>query len=200
MRDCLAVILFDQAARNPLIDADIALSDEAIAAQVVAGQRELFRFLVHRHERAVKGFGYSFFYNSGDAADFAQDVFLKAFHKLDQFKGNARFSTWLYRIAYTTAVNQLNRRREYQSLADNEFESPEKTQEDAYIREAVRQTVRQAVSALPDKYRVCIDLFFFYDRSYEEIETITGFPVNTVKSHVFRAKKILREKLRDLVF
>jgi RNA polymerase sigma-70 factor (ECF subfamily) len=183
-----------------LIEADIALSDETIAAQVVAGQRELFRFLVYRHERAVKGFGFSFFYNATDAADFAQDVFLKAFHKLDQFKGNARFSTWLYRIAYTTAINKLNRRREYQSLADNEFESAYETPEDAHIKEAVRKTVRQAVSELPDKYRVCIDLFFFYDRSYEEIETITGFPVNTVKSHVFRAKKLLREKLRDLVF
>ena len=56
----------------------------------------------------------------------------------------------------------------------------------------------QAVQELPGKYRICIDLFFFYDRSIKEIGAITGFPENTVKSHVFRAKKLLRERLETL--
>ena len=55
-----------------------------------------------------------------------------------------------------------------------------------------------SMQELPERYRVCVDMFFFYDRSYQEIETITGFPVNTIKSHVFRAKKILREKLEEI--
>jgi RNA polymerase sigma-70 factor (ECF subfamily) len=81
-------------------------------------------------------------------------------------------------------------------LADTDCESIYATPEDAQIKEAIKSAVRQAVSELPEKFRVCIDLFFFYGRSYDEIEIITGFPVNTVKSHVFRAKKLLREKLR----
>ncbi len=56
----------------------------------------------------------------------------------------------------------------------------------------------EALGELPERYRICVDMFFFYDRSYLEIEAITGFPVNTIKSHVFRAKKILREKLEGI--
>ncbi|GHU39827.1 RNA polymerase subunit sigma-24 [Spirochaetia bacterium] len=174
-------------------------TDEIIVVQVLAGRHDLYRVLVERHERAVRGMGLSFFRNNDDAVDFAQDVFIKAFRGLPGFKGMARFSTWLYRIAYTTAVNQVNRRREYASLADCDYEGAYLSPEDAHLKEAIRQAVKQAVSELPEKYRICIDLFFFYDRNYEEIEVISGFPVNTVKSHVFRAKKILREKLKGFV-
>jgi RNA polymerase sigma-70 factor (ECF subfamily) len=177
----------------------LEFSDEAIAAEVVTGKRELFRLLVDRYERRITGLGHSFFHNADEAADFTQDVFLKAFSVLYQFEGRARFSTWLYRIAYTSALNQLNRRKEYKSLSENEYKSAYKTPEEEHIKTLARNAVRQAVAELPEKYRICVDLFFFYERSYEEIEMITGYPVNTVKSHVFRAKKLLREKLKDFV-
>ncbi|MDR0662773.1 MAG: sigma-70 family RNA polymerase sigma factor [Spirochaetaceae bacterium] len=175
------------------------LSDEAIAAEVAAGNRELFRVLVDRHERRVAGMGFSFFHNADAVADFTQDVFLKAFSALPQFEGRARFSTWLYRIAYTSALNQLNRRKEYKSLSENEYQSADCTPEEEHIKSLTRDAVKQAVAELPEKYRVCVDLFFFYERSYNEIEAITGYPVNTIKSHVFRAKKLLREKLKSFV-
>ena len=57
--------------------------------------------------------------------------------------------------------------------------------------------VREAVKDLPEKFAVCVELYFFYDNSHAEISKITGLPVNTIKSHIFRAKKILREKLRS---
>jgi RNA polymerase sigma-70 factor (ECF subfamily) len=62
----------------------------------------------------------------------------------------------------------------------------------------MREAVLTAVMELPERYRICVDLFFFYDRSYQEIEAITGYPVNTIKSHVFRAKKLLRAKLTGI--
>ncbi|MDR2098039.1 MAG: sigma-70 family RNA polymerase sigma factor [Spirochaetaceae bacterium] len=173
--------------------------DEEIAAEVVAGQRDLFRLLIDRHERHITGMGFSFFHNADAAADFTQDVFLKAFLALSHFEGRARFSTWLYRIAYTSALNQLNRKKEYKSLCENEYESPCGTPEEDHIKALLRDAVKQAVAGLPEKYRVCVDLFFFYERSYDEIGVITGYPVNTIKSHVFRAKKILREKLKSFV-
>ncbi|MDR3301826.1 MAG: sigma-70 family RNA polymerase sigma factor [Spirochaetaceae bacterium] len=178
---------------------DFELDDKIIVERVLGGECELYRLLVERHQRQVNALGMSFLRNKDDAADFSQDVFFKAFHSLEQFEGAARFSTWLYRIAYNTALNKVSRRKEYMSLAENyEGESSTLTPEEESVKEAVRQAVRQAVSELPEKYRLCIDLFFFYDRSYEEIEAITGDPVGTIKSHVFRAKKILREKLQDL--
>jgi len=176
-------------------------NDHLIVSQIVSGQKNLFRLLVRQYEKAVYGMGMSFFRNKDDASDFTQEVFLKAYRSLSRFEGRSRFSTWLYKIAYNTAVNEVNRRKEYYSLAEedaeklvNSGETPERTM----LRNAAREAVRAAISELPERFRICIDLFFFYDRSYQEIETITGFPVNTIKSHVFRAKILLKEKLDGL--
>jgi RNA polymerase sigma-70 factor (ECF subfamily) len=175
------------------------LDDNAIAEYVRGGDVELYRELLERHKKQVYALGMSFLRNEADAEDFMQEVFLKAFHSLEQFQGKSRFSTWLYRIAYNTAINSVNRRKMYVSLAESDdIESPVLTPEEESVKTAVREAVRKAVSELPEKYRLCIDLFFFYDRSYDEIEAITGDPVNTIKSHVFRAKKLLREKLWDI--
>jgi RNA polymerase sigma-70 factor (ECF subfamily) len=171
--------------------------DEIIAARVVAGQKERFRHLVKRHEKAVYGMGMSFMRNREDAADFTQEVFLKAYRNLSGFEGRSRFSTWLYRIAYNTAINNVTRRKEFMSLAGEEQAVDGDSPERSLLRAAAREAVLAAVRELPERYRICVDLFFFYDRSYQEIEVITEFPVNTIKSHVFRAKKLLRDKLED---
>jgi len=176
-------------------------NDQLIVGQVVAGQKDMFRLLVRAHEKAVFGMGLSFFRNTEDASDFTQEVFLKAFRSLARFEGRSRFSTWLYKIAYNTALNEVNRRKEYQSLAEedeNKLVNNNDTPERITLRNAAKKAVREAVSELPERFRICIDLFYFYDRSYQEIEAITGIPVNTIKSHVFRSKIILREKLESI--
>ena len=170
--------------------------DEALLVeQIVSGEWELFRLLIERYQQKVHAMGLSFFHNREDAADFTQDVFIRSYRSLASFRGRSRFSTWLYRIAYNTAVNGINRRREYHSLAEEPV--TEESPESLALQKAAREAVRDAVAELPEKYRVCIDLYFFYDCSVKEIEAITGFPENTVKSHVFRAKKLLRTKLEE---
>jgi RNA polymerase sigma-70 factor (ECF subfamily) len=175
-------------------------NDQLVVSQITAGQKNLFRLLVRQHEKAVYGMGISFFRNAEDARDFTQEVFLKAYKSLGGFEGRSRFSTWLYKIAYNTAVNEVNRRKEYLSLSseeiaeDNAGNNPEKEA----LKNAAKEAIREALADLPERFRICVDLYFFYDRSYQEIEAITGFPVNTIKSHVFRAKKLLREKLERL--
>jgi RNA polymerase sigma-70 factor (ECF subfamily) len=170
--------------------------DRMIAAQIVSGQKELFRLLIKRYERAVYGMGMSFFHNAEDASDFAQEVFMKVFHNLSRFEGRSRLSTWLYKIAYNAAINSINRRKDYHSLAEDEILAKDGIPERKLLRKLAREAVLDAIKELPERFRICIDLFFFYDRSYQEIEAITGYPVNTIKSHLFRAKKILREKLK----
>jgi RNA polymerase sigma-70 factor (ECF subfamily) len=176
-------------------------NDNLIVSQIVSGQKDLFRLLVRRHEKAVYGMGMSFFRNQDDASDFAQEVFLKAYRNLSYFEGRSRFSTWLYKIAYNTAINEVNRRKEYYSLADedlNKLVYTGDTPERIALRNAARKAVQEAIKELPERFAMCVDLFFFYDRSHQEIEEITGIPVNTIKSHVFRAKILLREKLELL--
>jgi len=169
--------------------------DSIITAQIISGQKELFRLLVNRYERSVFGMGMSFFRNIEDASDFTQEVFLKIYRNLSQFEGRSRFSTWLYKIAYNTAINDASRKKEYHSLVEDQTVSGNDTPERELLKSLTRNAVLEAIKELPERYRICVDLFFFYDRSYLEIESITGYPVNTIKSHVFRAKKILREKL-----
>jgi RNA polymerase sigma-70 factor (ECF subfamily) len=175
--------------------------DLLIVSQIVSGQKDLFRLLIRRYERNIYGMGISFFRNKEDASDFTQEVFLKVYRSLSRFEGRSRFSTWLYKIAYNTAVNGVNRKKEYQSLAEEgaaELVSNIETPERILLRQAAGRAVMEALEGLPERYRICVDMFFFYDRSYQEIEAITGFPVNTIKSHVFRAKKLLRKKLEGI--
>ncbi|MDR2596695.1 MAG: sigma-70 family RNA polymerase sigma factor [Treponema sp.] len=179
-------------------DGDSDFNDQLIVSQIVSGQKDLFRLLVRRHERAVYGMGLSFFRNEEDASDFTQEVLLKAYRNLPGFERRSRFSTWLYKIAYNTALNEVSRRKEYLSLADENMDKliySGNTPEKIALRNAAKEAVNEAIKELPERFSVCIDLFFFYDRSYQEIEVITGIPVNTIKSHVFRAKILLREKL-----
>jgi RNA polymerase sigma-70 factor (ECF subfamily) len=179
--------------------ADDTLSDNEIAGLVVSGRTDLYRTLVERHEKKVLAMGYGFFHNRDEARDFTQEVFLKAYHALPRFEGRSGFATWLFRIAYNQAVNGKRGLKEYVSLADDDgaenaavsADMPER----ALLKKSIREAVRVAVRDLPEKYRICIDLAFFYELTYEEIARITAFPLNTVKSHILRAKRILREKL-----
>jgi len=182
-------------------DGESGFNEQSIVSQIVSGRKDLFRLLVRQHEKAVYGMGLSFFRNQEDVRDFTQEVFFKAYRSLSRFEGRSRFSTWLYKIAYNTALNEVNRRKEYTSLAEEDVEkltNSAETPEYQAVRNAAKEAVRTAIDELPERFRICIDLYYFYDRSYQEIEVITGIPVNTVKSHVFRSKIILREKLESL--
>ena len=186
---------------NSVMADESELNEPLVVSQIVSGQKNLFRLLVRQHEKAVYGMGMSFFRNKEDASDFTQEVFIKAYRSLSRFEGRSRFSTWLYKIAYNTAINEVNRRKEYFSLAEEDAEklvNNGETPERVTLRNAAKEAVLTAIKELPERFRICIDLFFFYDRSYREIEAITGIPVNTIKSHVFRAKTLLKEKLECL--
>ncbi|MCL1811900.1 MAG: sigma-70 family RNA polymerase sigma factor [Treponema sp.] len=187
--------LFGQAARFTRKHSGLLGEESLLVEQILSGEKELFRLLIQQYQQKVYAMGMSFFHNEEDTADYTQDVFIRCYRSLASFRGHSRFSTWLYRIAYNTAVNNINRRKEYHSLAEDPL--TEESPEQQLLKTAASQAIRSAVAELPEKYRICVDLYFFYDCSIKEIEVITGFQENTVKSHVFRAKKLLRKKLDD---
>ena len=160
-------------------------------------------FLKEKHEENIKILSlfekqFGFKNDNIIIEDFVQDVFFKAYKNLSSFRGESKFSTWLTSIAYTTAINAKNRKKEYETLSDEAMlPDLDSTPEERQIRTLTKQAVREAIKELPEDYAFCLDLYFFYDNSYEEIMIITGKPLNTIKSHIFRAKKILREKLAD---
>lgn len=175
-----------------------ALQDYEICKAVLNGDTQAFAVLAAQYQKRVYMLGLSFFENTEDCEDFVQDVMLKAYSALGTFRAEAPFVTWLMRIAYNTALNSVQKRQRYTSLAEGvEIQYKGDNPEDKHLNECVILSVREAVNNLPDNYRICIDLYFFYDMSYTDIAAITELPLNTIKSHIFRAKKILREYLKE---
>ena len=178
--------------------ASLKKRDKKLIKEILSGNKDAFSTLIDSYKKRITAMGISFFRNDVDVEDFTQEVFIKAYTNLSSFRGDSLFSTWLTRIAYTTALNSVSRNKQYESIADETLiPALNDTPEDCAIKKATRQAVKEAVTSLPEKYAVCIDLYFFYDAQYEEIARITDLPVNTIKSHIFRAKKILKQKLED---
>ncbi|UTC49051.1 RNA polymerase sigma factor [Treponema vincentii] len=175
-----------------------ALRDYEVCKAVLNGNTQAFAILAAQYQKRVYMLGLSFFDNTDDCEDFVQDVMLKAYSALGTFRAEAPFAAWLMRIAYNTALNSVKKRNRYSSLADGtEIEYRGDNPEEKHLNECIVLSVREAVNSLPDNYRICIDLYFFYDMSYTDIAAVTELPLNTIKSHIFRAKKILREYLKE---
>ncbi len=170
-------------------------ADEDILDRVLDGDSESFSILVRRYQRRILHLGFGFFRNRDEAEDFAQDVFLKAYAGLAGFKGRSSFSTWLTRIAYNTGINAKRRAGRYEPLDSDPVDARSLSPEDAHIRFETAAALGRAMTVLPERYTVCLDLYFREGLRYEDIGVVTGFPVNTIKSHVFRAKRALRKAL-----
>ncbi|WP_407398725.1 RNA polymerase sigma factor [Treponema sp.] len=172
--------------------------DEKLISETLNGNNLSFARLVELYENRIRIIGARFFKEKSDIDDFCQNVFLKIYTSLRKFRGESLFSTWLTRIAFTTAVNEKTRNRQAESIEDTELiVAKDKTPEEHQIAKEATEAIRQAVELLPAEYSECVNLFFFNGLSHAEISDITGIPINTIKSHVFRAKKILAEKLKD---
>ena len=163
--------------------------------RVRAGDVEAFEVIVRQNQGRLFAFGRRFFRNLADIEDFVQEVFLQAFRKLGTYRGESRFSSWLMTIAYHLAVRQRQRMPDYTSLDARDVRDPADTPEQIAIRHDAVNTIMAEMRELPERFATCLDLFFFFGLTYEEISATTGHPLNTVRSHIRRAKESLRDAL-----
>ncbi len=173
-------------------------SDEQIVRKVLNGDIESFRIIVNRYQSYLYSIGMRFFKNPDDSSDFVQDVLLKAYNELESYKSKSLFRAWLIRIAYNYGINRIKAAK-IDSVFIEESVADKSTLEKSCVRDETIEALCRAIDALPDQYRICIDLYFFMGFKYSDIEKITGYPVNTIKSNVLRAKRILRDNLRGTV-
>ncbi len=166
--------------------------DDEVVARVLDGDGEAFAVLVRRHQRRLLRLGWGFFRDADAAEDFAQDVFVKAYVGLAGFRGRSSFATWLTRIAYNAGINAKRRAGRYEPLVSDPEDERTLSPEDQHLRTESVQALSRAMAALPEKYAICLELYFREGMNYADISEATGFPVNTIKSHVFRAKRDLR--------
>jgi len=173
--------------------------DEHIVNRVILGDLECFKLIVERYQKKVFGIGMRFFKNADDSSDFTQEVFFKAFNSLGSYKAKAPFRFWLTRIAYNHAINRAGALKTEPDVSGMPVASGEEGPEESQIKDEISSLLRNAMKGLPDRYRICLDFYFFMGLSHQEISEITGLPVNTIKSHVLRAKNILRDQLRGTI-
>jgi len=177
------------------------LNDSALVAECLAGTPGAFDLIVERYRRPIYQVCYRFVGNHEDASDLSQDVFLRAYRGLKNFRGQAALSTWLYRIGVNVCLNRVSTKKpldsttnepiETQNLIDATNDSPA----ERLMREEQSARVRAAIARLPDKQRATLILRTYHELSHQEIADILGSSVGAVKANFFHAlanlKKIL---------
>jgi RNA polymerase sigma-70 factor (ECF subfamily) len=182
----------------------MAGSDERLARQALRGDREAFDALVRRYYPRVLGLCRKLLGNREVAHDAAQEAFIRAYRKLHLYDPAHRFSAWLMTVTARLCVNLGRRTRQeaepWESLGDGDGRLADQKAgpaEQAERAELARR-VAEAVRSLPDLYKPVAILRHLEGLGYREIADVTGLPIGTVKIHLFRAKKHLRETLADL--
>jgi RNA polymerase sigma-70 factor (ECF subfamily) len=183
----------------PSIEGDA--EERRLIDRSAAGDQEAFRQLVIRHHRLVINVAYRALGELSLAEDVAQEVFLKVYKALPGYRHEKPFKHWLHRVAANAVTDALRRRRPVVSLDD--MEQPPASREadpvDVATRHDLQRAVRQAIASLPSHYRDTIALQAFGELSYDEIAKALDIPLGTVMSRLNGAKRLLRERLGDLV-
>ena len=171
------------------------IDDGRLVGRALAGDPQAFESLVERYERAVYHLAYRMLRDAEDARDATQEAFFKAYRSLRTFKIEAKFSTWILSIAYHACCDRLSKRKRFSFDELSETADPMPGPELLATRGDDARRLRDAIDALPEKYRVVITLYHLQDCRYEEIAEILEVPLGTVKTHLFRAKALLRRHL-----
>lgn len=180
--------------------AETPRDDAALVAAALDGDTTAFDELVTRHRRSVYQVCYRFVNQHEDAADLTQDTFVRAWQALGRFRGHAKFSTWVYRIAVNVSLNKVSLKTppadvvDFDLVADVREPAPG---EALAVRERAAQ-VRQAVQSLPPRQRTALILRTYHDLSHQEVADIVGTSVGAVKANVFHALANLRKRLESL--
>jgi len=180
----------------------IRMNDSELISQIASGNMNAFAFLVNRYQKLVVHIAGRIIQRQDELEDVCQEVFINVFRHLGKYRNESKLSTWIATIAYNTSINYLRKHKKWdevnpddsmalRNLTDFRTESYETTDLHKYVREQIEM--------LPVHYRTVLTLFHLEEFSYEEIEQITGMPEGTVKSYLFRAKALLKEKLKFVV-
>jgi len=179
------------------IDALTGADDATLIEAFRAGTREAFDVIVIRHQRQVYQVCYRFMHNHEDAADLAQDVFIRAFKALARFKGDASIGTWLYRIAVNACLNRVAVKKPAVAPIDDaaRLDARAPNALDGVIEAERAATIRRAIEQLPPKQRATLTLRIYQECSHEEIASALGTTVGAAKANLFHALASLRKIL-----
>jgi len=178
------------------------MSDEELLVlfQNPETRRNAFNQLVRKYQQKVYWLVRKMVVDHDDANDITQDAFIKAWTALENFRGDSKFYTWLYRIASNEAINFLNKKRKrfFIPIHDIENELSEKLEADPLVSgDVIQLKLQKAILKLPDKQRLVFNLKYFEELPYEEIAQITGTSVGALKASYHWATKKIEDFLNE---
>ena len=189
--------------RDAPLDPDRAAVDDARA-----GDTGAFEALVLRYQARIVNYASALVHDAGIAEDVAQETFVRAWRGLGRFRGESAFKTWLYRIATNVARTHLDRRGRQGRIADRSLDDEDEALQagdvpsaapDAETSLVTREAIDGALAELPEELRTALVLRDVEGLDYKEIAGVTGAPMGTVESRIFRARRHMRTLLRPLV-
>jgi RNA polymerase sigma-70 factor (ECF subfamily) len=192
---------------------DYERTERELVEQVLDGDREAFLDFIDRYERLVKHVVFRMVDDDRDREELCQDVFMRAYRYLDGFRFESKLSTWLARIARNTCLNHLEK-KEVDLYADhapapdddqhpdaraalNRVEDPDEDVAEAATERERREVVREGIETLSEHYRTALTLYHLEGMSISQISDIMDNPEGTVKSHLYRGRKKLKDWLLD---
>ena len=179
-------------------------NDQDLIAKVLDGDTNAFSVLVNRYKDLVFSLSLKMLKNREEAEEISQDAFIKVYKSLHKFKGDSKFSTWIYKVVYNSCLDRLKQyKKNYALVPIDEFnENQVKTLDnafDALVSQDRKNAIQACLNKLPSEDSFLLTLYYFEEQSLEEISKIVGLTANNVKVKLFRGRKklatILKEKL-----
>lgn len=189
--------------------------ERLLVEKIISGDLQAFQQLIENYQRLVTHMVFRMILNESDREEICQDVFLKVYQNLSKFQFQSKLSTWISKITYNTCINYLQKKKallfddlkiggesdsaDFGRSSSNldstigEFPLPDETA----ISQEVSEMLYIELNKLPAQYRTIITLYHLDSLSYDEIAEITGMPMGTVKNYLFRARKLLKDKLLE---
>jgi RNA polymerase sigma factor (sigma-70 family) len=178
------------------------MDDRALVSQILGGNMQAFRMLIKLNERLVGHMVGKLVSNKEEHEEICQDVFLKVYQKLAEFNFQSKLSTWIATIAYRHAINALRKTRlAIEDIPDGESGShyfiTEENPEDILGDKDMDEYIHKLIARLLTQYKLVLSLYHVEGLNYQEIGEITGMPEGTVKNYLFRARTLLKEKVKN---
>ena len=182
-------------------------SEATLIADALKGSQNAYRILTERHQGSVYHIIFKIVRDRETANDLVQETFMKAFASLASYRSEFKFSTWLYKIAANSSIDFLRKKKINALSLDQQMETKDGTvgieipdysyhPERDLVRKQQMFNIDDAINSLPAKYREVIIYRHKDDKSYEEIADLLDIPVGTVKARIFRARELLKKKLK----
>jgi RNA polymerase sigma-70 factor (ECF subfamily) len=183
-------------------------ADRRLVERFLRGDARAFELLFRKHQSYAFNVAYGLVGNSDDAADITQEAFLRVHRNMERFRGDASFTTWLYRVVVNLAITELRRRTRSRTLLMEDIAPAEAWRSEAEGDDAPalhleldeeRETVQQVLKHLPPDYRAVLVLRHFQQLAYEEMCQVLGLTMSQVKTRLHRARRMFKERYQGLV-